>query len=641
MVEPRRRFRFLKELAEGAFGKVYVAEMITAEGFSSVVAIKLLHGKWAGHQEIAQRSRDEARLLGLLHHRNIVRVEDLTSINGQCAVVMEYLEGVDLKTLISYCRDNGVRLPRRVAFEITAAIAGALDSAYNQVPMRGGAPLHVIHRDIKPSNVMVTAPGDVKVLDFGTARANFEEREAKTQALAFGSQAYMAPERLLGDPDQPAGDVFSLGVNLYELLTFQTYGKIFIRAERYENALEERIQAVDLSDLPEESAELIRDVLRRMLAYDGTSRPSSGEVVDLMDNLADVVNDGGLQRFCRQVVRAALEGVQPVQNPDDPLTGSTLFEDRASGPQSLIPEDNHVEESGQTTSEQVPSEETAAEDELEPGWADPPYPEAEPSSNAAQVTWSQPAETDEEPSNDDWARSPESPAESAEAPAEEFSAEVSAASDRAPVADAWRPPAVDAWRPPASSPPAEPPPAEPPPVARPSAPPPVAKPSAPPRPPPAPQPAPAKGGKGLIVGVAGLVILLVVGVGAGVALLGKEDPPEQPVVNTPVEPAQPAAKAPPGGRYEIGAMDGTTATLKLTLASPSLVTLDSVTADFKQEWDGSGTLELVGIPSGSYKTRVDHAGKAIRATLKLDAGKTCSFTFDAAKGDEWEAMGCE
>ena len=87
-MEPRRSFRFLKELSEGAFGKVYLAEMVTGENFKSVVAIKLLHGKWADHEEIAQRSRDEARVLGLLHHRNIIRVEDLSSINGQCAIIM-------------------------------------------------------------------------------------------------------------------------------------------------------------------------------------------------------------------------------------------------------------------------------------------------------------------------------------------------------------------------------------------------------------------------------------------------------------------------------------------------------------------------------------------------------------------------
>ena len=188
-MQHRRRFKFLKELAQGGFGKVYLAEMITGENFSSIVAIKLLHGRWLGNDEIVMRSRDEARLLGRLRHRNIVRVEDLTSINGQCAIVMEYLQGVDLKTITTTLREQGKRFPRRSAFESTGAIAAALDAAYSHRPLQGGEALQVIHRDIKPSNAMITIEGDVKVLDFGTARATFEEREAKTQVLAFGSQA--------------------------------------------------------------------------------------------------------------------------------------------------------------------------------------------------------------------------------------------------------------------------------------------------------------------------------------------------------------------------------------------------------------------------------------------------------------------
>ena len=197
-MEHRRRFRIVKELAEGAFGKVYLAEMITGDNFKSIVAIKLLHGKWVGHEEIVQRSRDEARVLGLLHHRNIVRVEDLTSINGQCAIIMEYLEGVDLKSLIRYCKDVGQAIPRKVAFELVASTATALDAAYHRKTLNSGQALKLIHRDIKPSNVMLTVAGEVKVLDFGTARAQFEHREAETQALAFGSAAYMSPERISG-----------------------------------------------------------------------------------------------------------------------------------------------------------------------------------------------------------------------------------------------------------------------------------------------------------------------------------------------------------------------------------------------------------------------------------------------------------
>ena len=326
-MEPRRRFRILRELSEGAFGKVYLAEMITGDNFKSVVAIKLLHGKWVGHEEIVQRSRDEARVLGLLHHRNIVRVEDLTSINGQCAIIMEYLEGVDLKSLIRYCQENQTRVPRKVAFEIVASSATALDAAFHRKTLNSGQALELIHRDIKPSNVMVTVAGEVKVLDFGTARAQFEHREAETKVLAFGSAAYMAPERMMGDQDTPAGDVFSLGVTLYELLSMEGFGKIFIRGEKYDAALNERIDNLDLSDLGQARATQVRQVLHLMLSYEPEVRPTAQVVVELMEALAEEIQDGSIRRFCREIVKPAYEKEDHPGNPNDPFTGSTLFED--------------------------------------------------------------------------------------------------------------------------------------------------------------------------------------------------------------------------------------------------------------------------------------------------------------------------
>ena len=110
----KRRFRFLKKLSEGTFGKVYLAEIITDSKFSKVVAIKLLHAKWADHDEIIKRSRDEARVLGRLQHRNIIKVEGLISIGGKCAIIMEYLNGVDLKPLINFCAKTSTRIPRKV-----------------------------------------------------------------------------------------------------------------------------------------------------------------------------------------------------------------------------------------------------------------------------------------------------------------------------------------------------------------------------------------------------------------------------------------------------------------------------------------------------------------------------------------------
>jgi hypothetical protein len=165
----------------------------------------------------------------------------------------------------------------------------------------------------------------MKVLDFGTARANFAEREAKTQALAFGSQGYMAPERMLGEEDTPAADVFSLGVTLYELLTLESFGRIPPRPNKFIAKVEERIAGVPLDGSPE-YVEQARETLRLMLAYEPADRPTAAQLVDIFELLAQDSNDMGMRRFCRTMVAEA-KAAQPEADSGDPLTGRTVDED--------------------------------------------------------------------------------------------------------------------------------------------------------------------------------------------------------------------------------------------------------------------------------------------------------------------------
>ncbi len=324
----RRRFRIIKEIAEGGFGKVYLSEQISADGFSRIVAMKLLHAKWSTHDEIVMRTRDEARLLGLIRHQHIVKVEDLTSLDGKCAIIMEYLEGVDLKWMMQYLKDRNMEFPRAALFESILAVASALDAAYNSVPLQGALPLKVIHRDIKPSNIFITIPGAVKVLDFGTARANFAEREAKTQALAFGSQGYMAPERMLGEEDTPKADIFSLGISLYELLTLDSFGRIPPRPNKFAQKVDERVASVKLEGDPAWQNQ-VRQILRRMLAYEPLERPSAAEIVEVMEQLSQDAKDTGLRKFCRTLVSEAKAALPEVEA-GDPLVGLTVEEDASS-----------------------------------------------------------------------------------------------------------------------------------------------------------------------------------------------------------------------------------------------------------------------------------------------------------------------
>ncbi len=184
-------------------GEVYLAHDGVLE---RDVALKVLRSQYAGDEEFAERFRREARSAAGLSHPNIVQVYDRGEAeDGTSYIAMEYVPGGTLKEQI------GRRAPfgDRETAAVGAQIADALGAAHE----RG-----VIHRDIKPQNVLVTASGNLKVTDFGIARAASAMTSTASGAI-FGTAGYISPEQALGEPAGPASDLYSLGVILYEMLT--------------------------------------------------------------------------------------------------------------------------------------------------------------------------------------------------------------------------------------------------------------------------------------------------------------------------------------------------------------------------------------------------------------------------------------
>jgi serine/threonine protein kinase len=600
-MEPRRRFRFIREIAQGGFGKVYLAEMITGESFSSIVAIKLLHGRWLDNDEIVMRSRDEARLLGRIRHRNIVRVEDLTSINSQCAIIMEYLEGVDLKSASTWLREHNLTFPFHSVFEIISSIAAALDAAYNQSPLQGGQPLHVIHRDIKPSNCMITAEGEVKVLDFGTARATFEDREAKTQALAFGSQAYMAPERMLAEPDSPSGDVFSLGVTLYEILALKSFGKIYLRPDKFENTLQARMEergvdgraVVNLTGMEPGLQTEVMGLLRSMLAYEPTARPSAGEIQDRMEYFAEQCRDLGIKRFARERVREIMAATVTEPDLDDKLPGTTVVEDTSSFSQA-----NAIK---------------AVEEELfkaPPELVEPPSEEEPVDKKPRAAITSEfsvdPTRTASKRTQDK-VTAPQVPPDligRTEAPV----TRIPSVSEKSP---ADKKPAVKA---PTDS--------------------------------RTPEPHPeSSGGTGRIAILIGVLLFLgILVLGGGWMVLSKmgENTDVPTPTPTPTAANPPSARLPPGEsaqKFEPSAAGK--GSVVLVMSEPANeVEISSVTG-FRSQWDGTLNLNLRNLDPGPMRTKVQlkPGGAAIRAEFRVELGKTCLYTFRSAT-TEWEKSEC-
>ncbi len=273
-----RRYRLIETLGKGAFGTVYRAEIIGPGGFAKQVALKVLNRDDKMPEEMALRLRDEARILGLIRHRAVVGVDNLADFGDAWGVVMEYVAGVDLAIAAHHAR-----IPARVALEIVEEVASALHAAWAVPSDVTGGPLRLVHRDIKLSNIRLTAQGEVKVLDFGVARADFQEREAATRSLLFGSMRYMAPERLDG-VDGHETDIYALGVVLAELLAGDSFDSPPTNPKRnrawLDNVLSDVRRSVSLGQSPEDAPdyEPLIQLIAEMIAFEPVERPSGREV---------------------------------------------------------------------------------------------------------------------------------------------------------------------------------------------------------------------------------------------------------------------------------------------------------------------------------------------------------------------------
>ncbi len=318
-------FEILEVLGDGAFGAVFVARRAD-DPLKRLVAIKVLKAEYVSNPKVLHRTRDEARLLSKLHHPNIVRVEQLVEVNGRPVLVMELVQGVSLKRLLARHPDG---LPAHVAMECMRQTCVALHAAYSETFGEDGRPLRAIHRDIKPSNMLLSIHGVLKVVDFGIATGQFQEREAQTESVVMGSRPYMAPERLDGASDTPAVDIYSAGMTLLELLTGRV-ANLSINPTHHARALAEAMTEVSPDGLTPELREELRQLIRRMCAYDIKERPTARDAAAALDRLCGALDPAHrvtLEQFAREAVEPLFLGRKrrPLDESIDELADSELI----------------------------------------------------------------------------------------------------------------------------------------------------------------------------------------------------------------------------------------------------------------------------------------------------------------------------
>ena len=240
MASPKHIFNELhyemtRKIAEGGMGLVFEAVQLGAGNFRKVVAVKLIREEYSAIEEFQNNFIGEARLVADLIHTNIVQTYHLGQVGGQYFMVMEFVKGVNLEQFLERHRQLGKPVPIDLAAFIISRIARGLTYAHTKCD-REGRHLNIVHRDIGPKNVMVAQEGDVKLTDFGIAKALDLMYNEEGKVIA-GKDEYLSPEQATYAITDARADLFPLGIVLTELLLGKNLFRSHDRAQSRRNIL--------------------------------------------------------------------------------------------------------------------------------------------------------------------------------------------------------------------------------------------------------------------------------------------------------------------------------------------------------------------------------------------------------------------
>lgn len=216
---PFGKYLLTELIAVGGMAEVYRAKIFGASGFEKEMVVKRILPKYAQNPNFVQMLIDEAKIAVSLTHGNIVPIYELGELDGSYYIAMEYVAGRTILDVLRLCHSRQRALPWPYAFGIAAEVARGLAYAHSQ---KGpdGASLHLVHRDINPRNIVITAAGEVKILDFGIARASTKKHQTASGVIK-GTPGYMSPEQMYARAVDHRSDLYCLGILLHELLTLK------------------------------------------------------------------------------------------------------------------------------------------------------------------------------------------------------------------------------------------------------------------------------------------------------------------------------------------------------------------------------------------------------------------------------------
>ena len=269
------RYTLLQPIAKGGMGEVFLAQMTGAEGFEKLIVIKKILAELAKEGDFVQRFVAEAKILMQLHHGAIAQILDMGVEGGSYYIAMEFVNGKDLRKLLSRTRETKARMPAGLALHIIVRILDALAYAHRKT-LSDGSELNLVHRDISPQNILVSYEGEVKLIDFGLAKSSAAQQQKTRAGMVVGKIFYMAPEQALHEIVDKRSDLYSAGICLWEMLAgknpFDTGESALMLMHRVANPEVPSIRTVR-PDLPQSLDEL----LQKAIAPDPAERFASAE----------------------------------------------------------------------------------------------------------------------------------------------------------------------------------------------------------------------------------------------------------------------------------------------------------------------------------------------------------------------------
>ncbi len=300
-------YELVRRVGYGATAEVYEARRVGKFGVKARVALKKLMPELCADSRFFNMFVREAAVYSRLSHPNILQIQDFNEVDGQYFIVTDFVDGLDLDSLIASVRDRGDLIPATVVADIMTQLLRGLDHAHRTKDEKGRN-INLLHRDIKPSNVLVGWDGTVKLGDFGVARTDASAYQSIDGQFVKGTLRYMSPEHVKLQKVVQASDLFSAGVVLYELVTLTPFVPLdgSMQDIVYRIAHEPRGPILDAIPAPHGC---FRNVLEIALQPETIRRHgTAAEFLDDLNALSEVIPPGPTTSGFLEGIRAEREG---------------------------------------------------------------------------------------------------------------------------------------------------------------------------------------------------------------------------------------------------------------------------------------------------------------------------------------------